>query len=374
MIIGDIRVTPLKIPRKRAPRLGGRKTDDWASHVVVEIQDEQGRVGVGECRPHRQWSYETLESAATTLQRYLAPALVGQRLRIDRIDRIHRLMDAEIAPNIARGQPIAKAAIDLAIWDLLAKAEGRSVASLLGVAEPVLVRTNALLSPVLRSEAIAQAEAAREAGFTSFKLNLGHPAAAFCEVATEVKRIAGDDGYVLCEGNQGFDFDDAVMLGRHLSEIGVDAFEQPLPANHIADLRELKNQVGVPIQLDESIFGPDDLREFIKLDAVDAVTLKISKAGGLTPALEMARIAKDAGLGLAGSGLAEAGVGLAASAVFFASLGLTEHLTLNGPQLLVSDIVEETLMSGPGVITVPRGPGFGVTMDLAALFKYRCDV
>lgn len=371
MTITGCDIFPLRIPRRRAPKLGGRPTDPWASHVIVKLTTDTGLVGIGECRPHRQWSYETLESAATTLRVYLAPLLLG-------LDPSHRravfeALELAIAPSTSQGQPIAKSAVDMAVCDLLAKVAGQSLVSWLGGPDRAIVRTNALLSPTTPDEAAEQASAARARGFRSFKVNLGHGLKTDLGIARAVKAIAGDD-YVLAEANQGYDYETALAVGRGLTKLGISAFEQPLRANQIADLRRLKNQLGVPVQLDESVYGPDDLIELLKLDAIGAVTLKVSKAGGVTRAMETARIAKEAGLGLAGSGLAEAGVGLAAGAAFFTAIGLTDHLTLNGPQLLVSDIVQEELCAPDGTVTVPPGLGLGVTLNEARLSEFAAQV
>lgn len=371
MKIERIDVTALKIPRKRAPMLGGRRTDDWSAHVLVDMVTDTGHRGTGEARLHRQWSYETLESAATTLRNYLAPELIG--VRVDDFAAVHGAMEAAIAPNIARGQPIAKSAVDMACCDLLARLAGQPLVDWLGGEAPAAVRTNALLSPKTPAEAERMAAESSERGFRSFKLNLGQGERTDLEMAAAVKQVAGER-YVLAEANQGYDYETALAVGRGLEKLGIDAYEQPLRANRIAELRSLKDKLGILVQLDESIFGPDDLQAFLALDAVEAVTLKVSKAGGITPAVETVRLAREAGLKLAGSGLAEAGVGLAASAAFFSSIGLIDNLTLNGPQLLVEDIIEDSIFGADGAVTIPAAPGLGVTLNQDAIDRYRVEI
>ena len=101
-----------------------------APHVFVKATDSEGEVGWGEGRPVPQWSYETLETLETTIRDHLAPALLGLPVA----DRwaLHRRMRATIGRGPSTGQPIAKAAIDLAVHDLCGKVAGMSLRTFLG--------------------------------------------------------------------------------------------------------------------------------------------------------------------------------------------------------------------------------------------------
>src|SRR5689334_7178189 len=104
-----------------------------APHVFVKLTDSQGEIGWGEGRPHAAWAYETVESVTTTIRGYLAPAIVGLPIT----DRwgLHQRLHQAIGRGPSTGQPVAKAALDMAVHDLCARAAGVSLRSYLGGSE-----------------------------------------------------------------------------------------------------------------------------------------------------------------------------------------------------------------------------------------------
>ncbi len=116
MKIADIRLYPVRLPFEghfatSRGTVGAAATG--LPKVFVKMSDEAGHVGWGEAGPSHRWSYETLESVVTTLRHYLIPLALGRDIFDP--DGLHRAMDAEIAPGLTRGQPIAKAALDIAL-------------------------------------------------------------------------------------------------------------------------------------------------------------------------------------------------------------------------------------------------------------------
>jgi len=113
-----------------------------------------------------------------------------------------------------------------------------------------------------------------------------------------------------------------------------------------------------------------DLIQLIRLEAIDVLVLKLSKMGGLTRARLCTQIAREAGLGLLGSGLTESRLGLTAAAHLFAAFGGCPFADLNGPQFLADDAVGEGPDLEPGVVRIPTTPGIGVTVDPEKLQAY----
>ncbi len=122
MRIAALDVFPLKLPMNEDFYISGGKVGDQKTgvpHVYVRMTAEDGEEGWGEARPSHRWSYETLETVASTIRNYFSKKLVG--LNLYDLRSMHNVMDQEIASGLTRGQPIAKAAVDIAIMDLIGK-------------------------------------------------------------------------------------------------------------------------------------------------------------------------------------------------------------------------------------------------------------
>jgi muconate cycloisomerase len=182
-------------------------------------------------------------------------------------------------------------------------------------------------------------------------------------VVRAVRDAAPDGAFIWVDANQGYSVDTALRLARGLHDLGVAAFEQPLPANAVAGLRRLRDASPIPVALDESLRAPSDLANLIQLDAVDVVIAKVQRSGGLTLSRRMCAMAEDAGLRLMGSGLTESDIGLAASLHLFSAFGICGPVDLNGRQFLESPYATTTVEVRDGMAQVPTGPGLGVEVD-----------
>ena len=120
--------------------------------IVVRLTDENGVQGWGQSVPVETWTYETVETVETTLRHYLAPAILGAEP--SDLAAIHERMDRAIRPSFSVGQPVCKAAVDLACYDLWGKQTNRSVSEILGGARQKQVK----LSWTIQSPTLAGAE------------------------------------------------------------------------------------------------------------------------------------------------------------------------------------------------------------------------
>jgi muconate cycloisomerase len=321
-----------------------------------------GVVGWGEATPIPAWTYETAESIYTTIDRYLAPAVVG--LPAWDLDRVSTVFDRVVNRGLSIGAPLAKAAVDVALNDLLGKALGVPVGLLWGARRCAQVELGWIVSGQTAdqvAEAVAEGVAL---GHRAFKVKVGmHDEAADVAVVRAVRESAPAGAFLWVDANQGYSVDTALRLARALDDCDVAAFEQPLPANDIAGLRRLRDASPIPIALDESLRAPSDLANLLRLDAVDVVIAKVQRSGGLTLSRRLCSLAEDAGLRLMGSGLTESDIGLAASLHLFAAFGIAGPVDLNGRQFLESPYATSTVEVREGRALVPTGPGLGVEVD-----------
>src|ERR1700754_1475099 len=216
--------------------------------IYVRILDEDGVVGWGECRPIRQWSYETPESAVSTLGRYLAPAIIG--LEISDRAGLHARMNAAIGRGTSTGQPIAKSAVDLAVHDLLAKRAGLTLREFLGGSRE---RRDLSISFTITGhdaeEARQQMLGGQAEGFRHFNFKAAVKPETDIAVAKVLKQTIGN-GFLWSDANQGFDITGAKYVARAFEEIGVDILEQPLPADQLTAMRELRRSTRILLGLD----------------------------------------------------------------------------------------------------------------------------
>ena len=332
--------------------------------VVVKITADNGIVGWGQSVPSHRWSYETLETVQTTIANYLAPELTG----LDPFDAgaIHRAMQSVIANSFSTGQPICKAGVDLALFDLTGRMLGQSAAQ----RWQRKGRDRIALSWTVNLRSLEEAEAAvsqgRARGYRNFNVKIAPEARFDLELCHLIKRLA-PEGFLWADANGGYDEATALAVAPKLAELGVAVLEQPLPANRLTGYQTLKRQGALPIIMDEGIVSCVELEEFIKLGLLDGVAIKVARCGGLTEARRQIETALDAGLMILGSGLTDPDISLAASLVLYGAYDLKYAAALNAPQFLKGSILREPFCAEGGELGVPAGAGLGVEIDEARL-------
>lgn len=328
--------------------------------VVVKITADNGVVGWGQSVPVPKWSYETLETVHSTLTRHLAPELLG-RDPFD-IEGIHAAMNRAIAPSFSTGQPICKAGVDLALFDLTGKLLKQSAAQRWSRRSRERLTLSWTLNPRTLDEVESLIVQGRARGYRHFNVKVAPDPKFDLELCRLVKRLV-PDGFLWADANGGYDEETALAITPKLADIGVPVLEQPLPANRLTGYRRLKKQGALPIIMDEGIVSSVELEEFIKLELLDGVAMKPARCGGLTEARRQIEIVQRAGLMFLGSGLTDPDISLAASLELYGAYELKYPAALNGPQFLTGSILKHPFEVKDGELTVPSGHGLGVEVD-----------
>lgn len=328
--------------------------------VLLKITADDGNVGWGQSVPVPRWSYETLESVTTTIRKYLAPELIG----LDAFDQkaIQSVLDHTIAPSFSTGQPIAKAGIDLALFDLTGKILGQSAAQRWGLHGLPNVLLSWTLNPRTLDEIDGLIEHGKARGYQNFNVKVAPDLDFDLALCRKVKERV-PDGFLWADANGGYDEDTAMAAAPKLAEAGVAVLEQPLPSNRLRGYAKLLKQKALPILMDEGIVSSVELEEFIAMGLLDGVAMKPARCGGLTEAKHQIDILKQHGMMVLGSGLTDPDVSLAASLVLYGAVGISKPCALNGPQFLGASVLKEPLEPVSGSIPVPTGPGLGVSVD-----------
>jgi muconate cycloisomerase len=340
--------------------------------VLVKVSAD-GVSGWGEATPAPAWTYETAESIVTTIDRYLAPAVLGKPCWD--LDGVTTAFDRAINRGFSIGAPLAKCAVDVALHDLLGQALGMPVGVLWGRRRRSTISLAWIVSgqgPAAVAECVAEG---RERGHRAFKVKIGARTEREDIAVVNAVRAAAGDAALWVDANQAYHVDGALRMAAALSELDVLAFEQPLPANDIVGLRRLRDASPVPVALDESLRHPSDLATFVRLGAVDVAIAKVQRTGGLTLSRRLCSLAEDSGVRLMGSGLTDSDVGLAASLHLFAAYGIDTAVDLNGRQFVDSVYATGTTVTvRDGYAEVPTRPGLGVEVDESVVRKLAVDV
>jgi L-alanine-DL-glutamate epimerase-like enolase superfamily enzyme len=334
--------------------------------ILVRLTDANGVQGWGQSVPIETWTYETVESVETTLRHYLAPILLGAEP--SDLAAVHARMDRAIRPSFSVGQPLCKAAIDLACYDLWGKQTKRSVSEILGGAKQRQVRLSWTINTPTIAEAETQLALAKSQGYGNFNVKIGYPQSPDYDLRL-VRTVCdfAPGGFHWADANTSYDLDTALAMAPKLADAGLEGLESPLPPNLLRGYQALTRQSALPILMDEGIVSPVEVAEFIALEMLDGIAMKVARCGGLWNASRIVTLLRDNDLAVFGSGLTDPDLSLAATAHLFAWAGLDNPTALNGPQYIAGRGTTDPAFRANGdVIPVPTAPGLGVAVDARA--------
>lgn len=328
--------------------------------VLVRLTDDSGDVGWGQCVPVPTWAYETAETVESTIRHYLAQALIG--LDPTHIEGVHQRLGQTVRPAFSIGQPMCKAGIDLACHDLAARKTGIAVRDLWQGARRDSVTLSWTVAAAGITEAEEQLEEGRRKGFRNFNIKIGPPQSIEydLQLARTVREFA-PDGFLWADANTGYDVATALEVAPKLADIGVAVLESPLPPAAIRGYQALKKQGALPIIMDEGIISPFETREFVALEMLDGVAMKLARSAGFAPANGIVEILKNEGLMVLGSGLTDPDLALAATLHHFCWADIDYPCALNGPQFLRPAPFADPLVQDGDRLYLPAAPGLGLT-------------
>jgi muconate cycloisomerase len=339
--------------------------------VLVRIRFSDGSEGVGEGTTIGGLSYgsESPESIRSAIDTYLAPALLGQAA--DDVNGAIQTMD-----HVARGNRIAKTAVEIALWDGLGKRLGVSVAQLFGGAVHTRLPVAWTLASGNSDTDIAEAEAMIAQGrHRIFKLKIGKRTVAddVAHVA-RIKAALGDAASIRVDVNQAWTLAEARRGLPALQDAGCELVEQPVAARYLNAMAELTRGHAIAVMADEALNGPEDALAVGGKRPADVFAVKIAQSGGLKRAAEVVAIGQAAGLALYGGTMLETGLSTAAALQLFSTVERLDWGTeLFGPLLLTADILAEPIIYRDFHVEVPKGPGIGAALDPDKIEFYRRD-
>lgn len=334
--------------------------------LLVEVQTDCGTTGFGEAPQVWQVTGESLAGAQACVEQLLGPLLVGADTDdwVELAERVHRVC----ARNFG-----AKAAVETAVLDVVARAAGMPLAHLLadvaGVPRPVggdgslVVATDVTVSAGAPDQLAATAERRVAEGFGRLKLKVGTDAATDVARVRAVREAVGPSVGIRLDANQGWSREDAVEVIQALAaaELGVELVEQPVAGEDVEGLAWVRERVELPVLADETVYGPVDLDRVIRLAAADAVNVKLAKCGGPLVALRLLARAREAGLDTMVGSMMESHVGVGAMGAVAAAYGTTLESDLDAAWWLAASPYAGGPSYRPGELVLPDAPGLGLS-------------
>jgi muconate cycloisomerase len=310
----------------------------------------------------------------TTIRGYLAPAVIGMPVT----DRwgLHQRLHQAIGRGPSTGQPVAKAALDMAVHDLCARAAGVSLRSYLGGSD---ARATVALSYTVTAHdaacAAAEVRQACQAGFRHFNFKAAVAPATDIAVARAIRDAAGPDAFVWADANQGFLLPDARRIVGEFASLGVDVLEQPMAADRRHLLRQLRQACPLPLAVDEASVGPADFFAYAAEGLVDYLVVKLTRSGGIWPTLQQIGVAEAAGLPLLVSGLTDSLLTKVAVCQVALAFGFEGPAALNGSQFIDEAALfpDKDRLEKGGSVHLDARPGLGVAPDADVLAELSRD-
>jgi O-succinylbenzoate synthase len=321
--------------------------------VLVHIQDEQGCDGWGEAPAldHPFYLPDTASGAFALISEYALPLALGTGPGAG---------PHEVAAALSsiRGNPFARAGVEAAWWALAAGREGLSLREVLGgMRERVPVGQSVGIHPSLDAT-VEEVMAGQARGYRRVKLKV--KPGWDLEVVAAVRSAIGDEVMLQVDANGSYTLDDVDRL-RQLDRYGLACIEQPLGWDQLLAHAELQRHIATPVCLDECLRSVGDVRLALDLGACRNVNLKPARVGGLSAALAVHDLCREAGVPLWCGGMLESGIGRAGNLALCSLPGFTDPADMSpASELFEHDLVDPTYRVDPdGCIAVPDLPGLG---------------
>lgn len=380
--IVDIDIFHVALPTRREHRWTGL-TEPIGGYILVRMADDGGRVGWGEAPALKDWGGDWGryfgESPGTTrhvIDTYLGPAVKG--VEVGDLATLHAQMDRAI-----KGYPYAKAALDIAAYDLAGHAFGVSAAILLGgwARRSVPVTHSIGLIDI----AVAEAEVAQVVaqGVRTIKIKVGVEPARDVEMVRRIRDVVGPSIALCIDANNGYVSPrEAIRTIRRMERNDLLYVEQPVEG--LDRLAEVARAIDIPVMADESAWNARDALEIAQTKVIEIVSIYTTKPGGLYRASEVAAVCRAAGIRCNVNGSVETGVGNRANLIFAAANPVVtlscvvpistpaEHLA---PGQVAGIYYRDDLLAEPfavkdGAIAVPDAPGLGWAVDTDKIERY----
>ena len=327
---------------------------DSVEDVIVEIHTDTGNVGYGEAPPTGVITGDTTGAILGAMRDHIIKTIVGRN--VDDFEDLMIALNKCILKNTS-----AKAATDMALWDLYGQLHNIPVYQLLGGSRKQIITdiTISVNSPLQMAEDAANAISR---GYDCLKVKVGVDPTLDVARLAAIRETVGSDCCIRIDANQAWTPKEAVRMLNQMQDKGLDIefVEQPVPAHDFEGLKYVTDHACVPVLADESVFSPEDAVKIMQMRAADLVNIKLMKCGGIYNALKIASAAEVYGVECMIGCMLEAKVSVNAAVHLACAKQIITKIDLDGPVLCSEDPVVGGAVFDEKVITVSDEPGLGI--------------
>jgi o-succinylbenzoate synthase len=352
MRIIDIQLGHLSVPLKK-PFKTALRTVNSVEDVIVKIITDTGAVGYGEAPPTGVITGDTTGSIIGAIEEHIKKHLIG--MDVENFEELMLKLDSSLVKNTS-----AKAAIDIALYDLYGQLYKAPVYKLLGGYRKEII-TDITISVNDPDQMAKDAIDAVSLGYKTLKIKVGKDPAIDIERMKAIRQAIGYEVNLRIDANQGWKAKEAVYALRRMEDAGlqIEFVEQPVIAHDFEGLKLVTDNVSIPVLADESVFSPMDAIKIMQMRAADLVNIKLMKAGGIHNALKICAAAEIYGVECMIGCMLEAKVAVTAAVHLAAAKSIITKIDLDGPVLCSEDPVYGGAVFNEYKITLNDDPGFG---------------
>lgn len=337
----------------------GRETDRQC--VLITLQSE-GLVGYGECvaTRHPGYNYETTGTAWPILKDFITPLILGKEVR--------DAQDFQTRVKGIRGHHLAKAGVEMALWDLLGKRDGKSLKDMFGGTRDRVEVGVSIGIQESASALVRTVESYLQQGYRRVKIKI-KPGREIEE--TSAVRRAYPDLRLQVDANSAYTLETVGTL-KPLDDLDLLLIEQPLYEDDIWDHRKLQAEFKTPICLDESVVSPRHARYALEMEACKIINIKPARVAGLSQGIMIHDYCRARNIPVWCGGMLETGVGRASNLAIASLPGFVLPGDISASDRYYQrDITNERfVLNDDSTITVPNGPGLGITIDKDTLKQF----
>jgi len=369
MRINGLEAFPIEIPWKQPFQIA-TALYTTQPYVIVKLYTDGDVIGYGEACPCYEFTGEIIGTVMSILKDRIFPAIRGEDPF--NIEAITNKMDEATVGNAS-----AKAAIDMAVYDIIGKVQHQPICQVLGgsVKDKAVYTGGATITTF--EETVAQCVKDVSRGIQELKIKVGEDPAKDAEKIQRVREAVGPDVQIRVDANQGWRTPEkAIKAIRLMERCELQLVEQPIFAWNLRGLSRIRRIVDVPIMLDESVHTSKDAVKAIQMEACDIINIKLMKSGGIYEAVKINAIAEASGIDCFLGGMGETSIGSSAGYHLLAARNNIKYGDVNIPTEeggLEEDVasgIEEIKVENVLYVKMPSGSGLGVQVNDDMIKKY----
>ena len=353
MKITEVRLGRISVPL-RTPFKTALRTVNSVEDVIVEIHTDDGRTGYGEAPPTGPITGDTTGAIIGAIQDHIGKSIIG--MDVDDFEDVLQKVQKSIVGNTS-----AKAAVDMALWDLYGQKYGIPVYKLMGGARKQ-INTDITISVNDPETMVKDALIALDRGYDCLKMKVGVSPELDVARLKAVRQAVGNDITIRIDANQAWTPKQAVKILNTMQEQGlqIELVEQPVAAHDLEGMKYVTDRSYVPVLADESLYSPADAATILRMGAADLLNIKLMKCGGLYNALKICTMAEVYGVECMIGCMLEAKISVNAAVHLACARKVITKVDLDGPVLCREDPILGGAVFNEKDITVSDAPGLGI--------------